>query len=72
MECLWSSLEKTPWVGYSVLSGKKEYRKEWQSYTVLDRHPELKQIDASLRALGNNDAGLIQGNRTNNNCLAER
>lgn len=55
-----------------MLSGKKEYRKEWQSYTVLDRHPELKQIDASLRALGNNDAGLIQGNRTNNNCLAER
>lgn len=33
----------------------------WESLTVLEKYPKLKQVNASLWALENNGIGLIQG-----------
>lgn len=62
MECLWHSLEKRHLIWLPCAFRKKRWDgREWESLTVLEKYPKLKQINASLWALENNGIGLIQG-----------
>lgn len=51
--------EKAPDLVTICLWKEKEYGREWQSPTVMEKHPKVKQISASLWALQNYDTGLF-------------
>lgn len=52
--------EKTPDLVAMCLQKEKGCGRERQSHTVLEKYPKLRQINALLRALENNNIGSIE------------